>query len=62
VEESGLSSVGRGFTSALAGIAPMVQRLRQRATQVCVNIHDHCEGSAPLTAQKLRVLLSWPLS
>jgi uncharacterized protein YecE (DUF72 family) len=35
-------------------LAPMVQRLRKRRRTVYVSINNHYEGSAPLTAQKLK--------
>jgi uncharacterized protein YecE (DUF72 family) len=42
----------------LAELAPMLRRLRKRLKRVYVNINNHFEGSAPLTAGKLRGLLA----
>ena len=42
----------------LARIAPMLQRLRKRGKRVYVNINNHFEGSAPLTADKVKALLA----
>jgi len=42
----------------LAEIGPMLQRLRKRGKRVYVSINNHHEGSAPLTADKLRALLA----
>lgn len=42
----------------LAEIAPMLRRLHKRGKRVYVNINNHYEGSAPLTAEKLKSLLA----
>lgn len=42
----------------LAEVAAMAGRLRKRLKRVYVNINNHFEGSAPLTAEKLRGLLA----
>lgn len=41
----------------LARIIPMLRRLRKRGKRVYVNINNHFEGSAPLTAAKVKDLL-----
>ncbi len=42
----------------LAEVAAMAGRLRKRLQRVYININNHFEGSAPLSAEKLRGLLA----